>query len=606
MSATSPLPLEQATTSNPPNLDWNTRVIGLCGAWDGLFDIASPKEDGWFISDFYALKGTLTGMGASQRWFTCLDPKYLVDKYEPRFPTGPYIQGDPYEDDRAVVLSSSQINEARRDLCVVRDDGSNILRETFLEYFRKECQNCVETGGRLLFIACSHGDFDTGGLLIGSSNPTNYLMKEHIAQAVREFPTLKLTTFLTSCYSAHWVITPEWELQSHPTVGAAAQLKEPSQSWSMSTAGRFAGGPMATYVLKEILKEFHMDKEPKDTEEQRSWTEWCDAVRSDMAMLRVRGDDFGSMPDFSKEGGHDSFWTRTGYPLKDFAANWSRFPKLPKSQHASPQMNRRRLISEISSVEQEAWEAYMATSPWREIETKDDFYGTRTGSWSGTRGVRLRSTVQDLARIYLNSNPGLNTIPTNQGVYANCRKALERRWSALDVASLELILSYRLHTMHSAESLLKSMGITSMCPISQWVWEEWSAKEIESKEQQAQKEDFLKCLEKTSKWSLCSPPAGADCGPRWMKPARYLAAGFAMSNKDPQTEFNKLMASQNFQNSARSRLQRLETLRKTCQKASSSWRVTKPSGSPTKRRSVKELFGDQGNDLAGVGPSGTN
>ena len=603
---TSPLPLEQATTRNPPNLDRNTHVIGLCGTWDGLNDTASPKRDGWFLSDFYALKGTLGGMGASQRWFTCLDPKYLVEKYEHQFPTGPYLQGDPYEDGRAVVLSRHQIEDARRDLCVVADDQTTILRDTFLNYFRVQCQHAFNTDGRILFIACSHGDFDTGGLLIGDLTSANFLMKEHIAQVVRNFPTLKLTTFLTSCFSAHWVITPEWGLHSHPTLAVAAQRDEPSQSWVESTAGRFGGGPMATYVLQEILKEFRMDEEPEDTLEQRSWKEWCDAVRSEMAMLRGRGEQYGSMPEFTKEGGHDSFWTRTGYPLEQFAANWSRFPKLPRSQHASPQMNRRRLLADVSDAEQRAWEAYMETSPWREIETEDDFHGARLGSWSGAGGVRLRSKVQDLARTYLASNPGLATLPQNQIVHTDCKEVLCGRLKALQVASLELALSHRIYSMHSAERLLKDVGITSMCPISQWIWEDWSAREIESDKQKEKRESFNKCFAKTRKWSLCSPPIGADCGPRWEKPAAYLAAAFAMAGKDPQVEFDKLMASQNFKQSARGRLQRLETLRKTCQKASQSWRVMKPSGSPTEKRcSVKE-FGDQGNNSKGAGPSGSS
>jgi hypothetical protein len=86
---------------------------------------------------------------------------------------------------------------------VVRDNGGTILKETFLKYFRGECQNAVGAKGRVVLITSAYSDFDTRGLIISNSKSANYLIKDQIAQAVQEFPTLKLTMFLTSCYLAH-------------------------------------------------------------------------------------------------------------------------------------------------------------------------------------------------------------------------------------------------------------------------------------------------------------------------------------------------------------------------------------------------------------------
>lgn len=57
---------------------------------------ASPRNDGWFFSDFYLFHHLFRDAGANQLWVTCEEPNKLVQKY------GEYLHGTP--DDCRVVL----------------------------------------------------------------------------------------------------------------------------------------------------------------------------------------------------------------------------------------------------------------------------------------------------------------------------------------------------------------------------------------------------------------------------------------------------------------------------------------------------------------------
>jgi hypothetical protein len=131
MSSTKAIPLlgEQATTRNPPDVSSKTHIIALCGTSE-IQSEASPRKDGWMVADFFLWKAILKGMGASQTWMTCLDPRKLIEKYESQYPDGLYLQGDPYEENRAVMLSRARLDSAMENLVMVDDTGSTLLRDS--------------------------------------------------------------------------------------------------------------------------------------------------------------------------------------------------------------------------------------------------------------------------------------------------------------------------------------------------------------------------------------------------------------------------------------------------------------------------------------------
>ncbi|KAN0081055.1 hypothetical protein V8E54_004259 [Elaphomyces granulatus] len=63
---------------------------------------ANPTADGWFFSDFFAMKYLLYGYGSGQVWMTSHSPEMLVQTY------GEYLIGDP-KMERKVVLDKTLV-----------------------------------------------------------------------------------------------------------------------------------------------------------------------------------------------------------------------------------------------------------------------------------------------------------------------------------------------------------------------------------------------------------------------------------------------------------------------------------------------------------------
>ncbi|KUJ13748.1 uncharacterized protein LY89DRAFT_687123 [Mollisia scopiformis] len=553
-----PMSGEQATTRSPPDVSASTHIIALCGTTD-IRGMASPDLDGWMVSDFFAWKGIFKGLGASQRWMTCLDPVNLANRYENQYPIGPYIQGDPHEDNRAIVLSRPQISSALEDLEVLPDTGTTTLRDAFLRCFRETYQAAGRSGGSVLLLITSHGDIEVsdGGLIIGLPEPSDVttqlersslLTSEMLRDVINGLPPVRTTTFLTSCFSENWVITPNWAPHSDPVL-AAAQKDEPSHSWDCTTAGRFSGGVFSTYVLQELLKEAKVIEESEsmpstqdfksmESPQERTWKQWCDRVRSLMARHRRRGEFFGSLPVFTATNGLELFWTRSGYGLGRYLENWHKFPKLPKSQYANPEMDRKVTLDEVSQANIDAYKEFM-DSQVGQASSGD----ARTGSWSGAAGPRLRSKTCDLARRYLASKPGLNTITANRWLHASSRSLLEGRLDHKELVNLENALSWRLYCTDEAQKMANNLNL-NMVPIATWSWEDWSAKTIEPAGLENRRALFNKNFAVTKQRKLVTPPQGAQCGREWYKPAAYLAAAFSMEDKDPATGYSEYTASQ--------------------------------------------------------------
>ncbi|KAG4417573.1 hypothetical protein IFR04_009303 [Cadophora malorum] len=617
-----PLAGDNATTRNPPNVTSKTHIVAVCGTSD-IRDGASPTRDGWFVSDMYLWKHLLKGMGASQVWLTCLDPEKLVDKYEKYFPNGPYVQGDPYDDNRAIVLSRDQLSQAFENLELVDDTGKTDLRDRLIIRLRDVCQKAAAKNEPVMLLATCHGDIEVsdGSFVIGLPEPVNIretypaemlLSSEMLGNAIKDIPGLHLSTYTTSCFSEHWVITPNWRPLSHMVMGAALfkpETEEESHSWPRSTAGRYGGGVFSTHTLEELLIEAKVITAPEELgtiegnlPDGRSFAQWSDTIKAHMARHQIRGFWYGSTPAFTAEGGHDKFWSRSGYPLGNYLANWEALPKISKSKHASPDFNRQRRLSDITVAETEEYEKFMASSDsWRSDAHQP---ATMTASWSGATGHRLISKVNDLARMYLASNPGLDTRSENRWIHTSCIEALEGRLKASEVLNLENALSYRLYKMFEAENVVRDLGISSLPPIRELNWEDWSSKHLEGGNNVDLNASFQAHLKKVMKWTLCIPVEGTNCGRTYLKPERYIAAELCLGQKDSDEEYERLAMKQ--RSRARHVAQRSLTssdfIRRECDTARRTWRIEK-KGSPRKQRaSVQGVFQQQSGQ-AGEGSS---
>lgn len=566
------------------------------------------------VADFYAWKGAVRGMGRNQTWMTCLDPTALVDKYGTEFDevNGPYVHGDPFEDDRAVVLNRAQLPQAWENLQVYPDDGTTQLRNAFLGVFRNECLVAAAEGGNLLLIVCSHGDPTEGGLVIAvegtledgimTLKPDELLNQDMLANTCRDIKPLKIATFLTSCFSGHWVYSPVWRYNSD-VISVAARGHEESWSWVGATWGRLCGGVFSTYVLQEILKEAEVISSDEEmasirspsNHQERTFKQYCDAVTARMTRLLCRGEEFGSLPVFTEDNGHENFWVRSGYPLGDYAANWQRFPKIPKTTAISSNLDRKNLLPDSSNQH---------SSP------ADLLTGTAgTGSWSGATGKRLRSKTQDLARRYLDSNPGISNSYANRRVHAGCIRIFSGRLPDSQLVELENALTYRLYKMKVADQLACHMGqhqqLDHTLPeISKWSFEDWSKNNLEGPQRTTQHAQFYQTLDKVKNWRLCTPRPNMRVGVAWIKPEYYLTAMVVMNGIDPEAWWARYLnlTQTRAKELARRSLKNSRRLRGICD-AARTYKMSLRSSSPSKRKGVKDLF--EGDSGSGAGPSGT-
>ena len=338
-----------ADTRNPPDVHRNTHIIGVLGVCDMDHQRrASPRRDGWMVSDFYLWISVLHGMGKSQSWLSCEDPYELLSKYgttagaldytddenEVRhdklsWEQG-YLHGDPFEE-RALVLGKNNVDDMARRVKLSKHGKT--LRDDFLRCVEETCKIAEASDEPVLLMAFCHGDdgeTETGGLCIGidpgSRHECDFLSPKLLATSLAKTPKVRVSLYLTSCFSGNWVITPQLKL-IEPTVMAAAQPYEESYAWEASSSQRHAGGVYTSAFLKELQKEPIDLPEDVGADDALSYEQACKDITNEANRLWVQLG--GSTPMFTPEGGHDKFWQRTGFSLADYKRNYDRLEKVP-------------------------------------------------------------------------------------------------------------------------------------------------------------------------------------------------------------------------------------------------------------------------------------
>lgn len=75
-----------------------------------------------------------------------------------------------------------------------------------------------KSGDRILIMMFSHGDYDSaGGMCIGIDVTSPFeddrlLEPSHMA-FILKYPNVKITIYMTSCYSGHWVETTSFRAE---------------------------------------------------------------------------------------------------------------------------------------------------------------------------------------------------------------------------------------------------------------------------------------------------------------------------------------------------------------------------------------------------------
>ncbi len=495
-------------THNLPDIQPNTRIIAICGINDSHdpeaeFGDASPRADGWFFSDFYAFNYLLKGLGHSQKWFTCLNPQYLVKTY------GQYALGNPLKE-RRVVLDQSFLNNPDlrpHSLEIVKQDK---LLSAFLDYLKKECRVARHEGQPVLVLIFGHGEEDTHNVYMPGDDlaalETPALTMEDFAKAIGT--GVAVTTLMTSCYSGGWTVRANLNITA---MTAAGRFNE-SESWpeSKSVGKRFCSSIYASAVIESLFK-LEESELPKDMNERQSRTykEFEELVRDTLVQDVDRK---AAVHDISFSAQDDAWameWKqRSGVPLNYYRSRWEALKTISNDDVTHPMMNRDPAMS-------------------READENPLPRGRTGGSRSG-----IYRLVQQLARKYVNSYPGRDSLAKNHRLHGNVNRLIagevnpggaEYTYNALH--SIFTQLEYRLGVMERATNYRDICGLDFVA-CNDWSEDEWV---LSKGKETLQKSKMIEEMMSEARILRCRSPGAGD---PYMKGRRYLAAALTDSGPD--------------------------------------------------------------------------
>lgn len=470
-----------------PDVQQNTKIIGLCGIADHPISpnnpvgYASPKQDGWFLSDFYMMHHLFKNVASDQVWITCTDPTLLVEKY------GEYIHGNSSQaaEPRRVVLDRDMLAQVG-DVRVVTP---GVMLERALSTIREAARISRETDRPLLIMIFTHGN-TTFGLQMGGINPANpqFLTIDRFKVAIGSRPFTSGICLLTSaCYGGGWAINPDINV----TAMTAAPYWEQSLSWPVSATinHRYCGSSYISGIIKTLMR---MTVRDNDTEEQDDF----DKSPTYAGLTKVLQDQIVRLdPRLTMEAGN----TCITYPM--FSAQ----DDLWETEHSQ------RIGISLDSFRQR----------WSELRTTDHRPSSPGGD-SQSRSGECHFTQSQMLLIikrkgaeYMSSHPGLDERASNTGFHNAMRGVLERGEQP-DISMLEYLeiqLDYRMNAIMGAATVYKDYLGANFLDCHQADMEEYKRSRPQS---------WVNTLMLVRKYSLFDPPVYPETP--YPKGEEYLAA----------------------------------------------------------------------------------
>jgi hypothetical protein len=508
-----------------PDVSVKTRVVAVCGITD-IEGRASPKWDGWFVSDFYLFNHLLRKAPvANQTWLTSCEPKNLVKEYT-RYAHGNHFQ------ERRVVLEE-RLLDAIYAPGTLRVVAPNVLLDRFLVTVKEECEAAVKNNQNILLLVFGHGDDSTYGVTIGSNavktfheNTAPRLKINRLKLAVGK--KARCTLLITSCYSGGWAMRPDLNM----TIIAAAGPKKESLSWNQSSSLRFSGSIVASAICKAIseteLKDAENIGKPGMDDDELQDTE----TYAEMGCLIY---DHLKQTDRLHDKHHISFaaqddeWTkawraRTGIPLSFFKQRWEELSIIPAQADAFTNRD--------------------PSSPFKgSFNLASLSLGeSRTGSAMPLGPIMTLPQMYNLTRAwaagYKNSFPGADNISSNTALQAQVRELLsgEDRYENRmdDLLHLGSTLSYRLYSMAHATYYKDCLSL-DYPDCNAFEIESWTDPLYESNQQEAKEKirRYDNAYDLIFDAGLFSAPL-EDQGWSYSKPKHYLAIALVESLKSKE------------------------------------------------------------------------
>jgi len=554
-------------TRSPPDVSKNSHIIAICGVNDAIEGEASPAKSGWMVSDFYLWKQVLTGMGKSQTFLTCDDPRNLVKKYiqgdktrerQVREPavgvkhivreqiswSHGYLHGDPWED-RRVVLDKDYAGRVYKDLTYLTPGTA--AKQEYLTLLDSVCAKADRANEPVIAMIFAHGALESdlqGGvnLCLGEEDFEIFLTADEFAAVVNNYPKLVLTLFMTSCYSGHWVEYPRFQLDNPPALMAGSGPEEETFSYALSHSQRHCGGFWTAAALKELMKgganqpilPSELDEPTASSPEQREYVQLQHGMISAMRNMYdiTRYSTRGSTPVFDQNEVNERFDIRTGFPIANYMANYSKLKVVPASDpHPSEDKSARPThmsVEEYDRRQNEREAAWFQRHPemlYTELEV--DYEGLPSGIGGvrssllgyGVTGRGLRtSAIPYLARCYYNSCAPRDWEHQDDKAFHLKLKFFVHSKDDYYWQELATVLAFRVAQIEKANRIVYKCGL-KFPRFEEW---KWSSRDSAGLFTPIQRYRFFDRPE--------GPAARKLVGRNWLKPYHYLAAAFYTAN----------------------------------------------------------------------------
>ncbi|KAJ5181120.1 hypothetical protein N7491_000675 [Penicillium cf. griseofulvum] len=334
-------------SSTVPAVHENTVILG---ATHPTLSTANPKEDGWFISDFYAFNYLFEGLGMQQTWLTAVEPTKLVKKY------GPFLHGNPYEE-RKICLSQELLDSDELSPVTVVSPARMI--DQFLIEARRASELAKRTSAPLLLLIFCHG-LSNFHLLLNNGDTKRGLSIVRL-KGVLELG-VRVTLVTTACHSGGWATSPDFKYTTTAAADETEMKYGISNAWGVSQSiGRSCGSVFASTLVESLssaaspLLDPHERSQPShslrtqpllhaegseeiqtlqpeepDESQTLTYNAFCHSI---WEVCEHRVTRLWSEQGFSFSAQDDEWdfsWTgRTGVPLTDFKRRWERLASHP-------------------------------------------------------------------------------------------------------------------------------------------------------------------------------------------------------------------------------------------------------------------------------------
>ncbi|KAF2808748.1 uncharacterized protein BDZ99DRAFT_571644 [Mytilinidion resinicola] len=593
-------------THTIPDIPNNTRVVAVLGI--SPLGIANPGKrdvDAWMLSDFFAFWNVLHGLTKDQTWLHCLDLQKLVEKHTQ------FLHGNPYKNDRKVVLDSQILKNATSasELHPPKSVEPKLLKASFEKALRKEALAAQKANQPLLILIFTHGIL-TQGVNIGISEeqrarlinmaPVPLQLGHNKELDERHFTIvdfrnalknimIDITLITNACYSGGWACN--MSRAGGITALTAAGPRGRSKAWRYSESlGRACGSMFASAVIEKLTRHPVTEKPLVNDENEDALTEeqfetYQAFTRSTYQLLLNeidrRGYEHGFVFTAQDDDWEETWGKRTGIPMADFKNRWDSLETWPKDQYLHPggPQNRDPNVSEELRQEYLSLEAEEAAQQFRDkkkpprtpFEPSGGLLGKRKASSQyGGSTEALCTTVKELSIRYLKGHPHIEDSPEG-GYHAVLRDIINGDEN--DLKTLEAareFLQFRYQQMEAADRYVEMMALNK--PYDQ-TCVDFDPHNLQFKVQHHCSEFWdIICARLNA---LFPPPHSRSQGRNFSKPILYLIAVFAFNKLSPE---EAKFAIEKVANSATEEVEALKEVVKTDPEVRS------------KRRKMMEIF----------------